>query len=377
MAVLALVASSLLVLVEPANAAGAPDTKIKKGPTGTVASTTATFAFKAKPQKGATFKCRMDTGKWKRCASPTTYSGLGQGGHMFAVRAKANGAQDKTPATRAFTVDTVPPTVTVTDGPAGFTPDSTPTFAFSANGPAAFTCRIGEGAFVPCASPYTPAAPLVDGEYTFQVRARDAVGNVGTASRAFEVLTPLTYDLATAQAAAAYLLPDTTDIDIAANCSGDIKVDCPDGVTPLPPADQVHLVSTRSVTEVVGQSRFDLDANIGVTTLVPIKVTYMGATCDLTATSAATGLPVWRLTGQLNFVHPPSSSEWRIQTSNTNLTQVEDGDLSISGAPIACNFLASSIGFFKDLLIDQLASQFLVTLCAARGPDYLGPCPTP
>src|SRR4051794_1270932 len=80
----------------------APDTTITSGPSGTVASTQATFAFAA-PETGATFECRLDGGAYAQCASPHTVTGLSPGTHVLAVRAvDSAGNRDASPATRTW-----------------------------------------------------------------------------------------------------------------------------------------------------------------------------------------------------------------------------------------------------------------------------------
>ena len=89
------------------------------------------------------------------------------------------------------TADTTAPQTTITAGPSGSTSDSTPTFEFSSNeAGSTFACRIDAAAFTNCSSPHTTAA-LSAGAHTFEVRARDAAGNVDPtpASRAFTVAT--------------------------------------------------------------------------------------------------------------------------------------------------------------------------------------------
>jgi hypothetical protein len=166
----------------------APDTTITGGPSGTVASTTATFTFSS-TEAGSTFQCQFDGAGFGSC--PASYTGLGQGSHTFQVRAvDAAGNVDPTPASQTFTVDTVAPNTNLTpvSSPGN---DNTPTFTFtSTEAGSTFQCRLDGAAFATCTSPLTTAA-LADGAHTFDVRAVDAAGNVDAtpASQTFTVDT--------------------------------------------------------------------------------------------------------------------------------------------------------------------------------------------
>ena len=96
-------------------------------------------------------------------------------------------------ASRTFTIDTAPPSLSIGFGPSGTTSDSTPLFGFSAEAGATVECSIDQGtpAYGPCASATTHAAvaPLADGAYVFRVRATDAAGNQTIVTRAFTVDT--------------------------------------------------------------------------------------------------------------------------------------------------------------------------------------------
>jgi hypothetical protein len=90
-----------------------PDTAIDSGPSGTVTSTSATFAFSSS-EAGSTFACSLDGATASACNSPTTYSSLGPGTHTFTVRATdAAGNTDATPASRTWTIDTSSPPGTI------------------------------------------------------------------------------------------------------------------------------------------------------------------------------------------------------------------------------------------------------------------------
>jgi predicted outer membrane repeat protein len=167
----------------------APETMVDAGPTGLTNDSTPTFDFSSEP--GASFLCKVDAAAFAACTSPHTTPVLADGAHSFEVKATdAAGNADSTPAGTAFTVDTVAPETVVNAGPNGLTNDPTPTYAFSSEPGASFECRVDSGSFAACSSPHTTAA-LADGDHTFEVRAKDAVGNTdgSAASRAITVDT--------------------------------------------------------------------------------------------------------------------------------------------------------------------------------------------
>jgi hypothetical protein len=104
-----------------------PDTTITAGPSGSTATTDATFGFTA-TESGSTFQCSLDSAAYQSCTSPTTYQGLAAADHQFAVRAiDAAGNVDPTPATRAWTITPPPP-------PTGYCASSAVTDAWAGTG---------------------------------------------------------------------------------------------------------------------------------------------------------------------------------------------------------------------------------------------------
>ncbi len=86
-----------------------PDTSISSGPSGTTASTSASFAFSS-TEPGSSFECKLDSGAFAACSSPKAYSGLGEGAHSFSVRATdTSGNTDPSPATQSWSVDASTP----------------------------------------------------------------------------------------------------------------------------------------------------------------------------------------------------------------------------------------------------------------------------
>jgi hypothetical protein len=175
----------------------APDTVITSGPTGATGSASPFFGFDS-TKPGSTFECKLDgpgsaTGSYAACTSPRAYASLADGSYTFSVRATDGlGTPDASPATRSFTVDTTAPDTTITGGPSGTTTATNQSFTFTSEAETTFECKLdapsGAGTYAACTSPqaYTTTS-LCD--YTFSVRAKDAVGNVDAspATRAFTV----------------------------------------------------------------------------------------------------------------------------------------------------------------------------------------------
>ena len=153
-----------------------PETDITSAPSETVASASVAIEFSS--ESGATFQCRLDGAGWEGCTSPFTATGLSDGGHSFAVRAADSaGNTDDSPAAASWAVDTTPPDTSITSGPSGATTATSATIAFgSAEQDASFRCRLDGGAWSSCTSPHELSG-LADGEHTFEVAARDALGN--------------------------------------------------------------------------------------------------------------------------------------------------------------------------------------------------------
>jgi hypothetical protein len=157
-----------------------PLTTITSGPSGATNDPTPTYGFSSS-EPGSSFECRFDSAPFAACSGSATHtaaSPLADGDHTFEVRAVDQSENaDPSPSMRSFTVDTVPPTTSITAGPTGPINDPSPTFSFSSTGGTSFQCRVDTGTYSACTSPKT-IGPLVDGAHTFYVRAKDAAGNL-------------------------------------------------------------------------------------------------------------------------------------------------------------------------------------------------------
>lgn len=169
--------------------AGEPQTRVLTTPHAFRQPGTATITFTGVPRigdaGGATFECSVAAAAFGPCASPFTVPAATEGNHSVRIRAlDASGARDPAPVTVAWTVDSGPPSVTLTAVPAE-PGNASPSFAFTGSDAVAapetlaFECAAGPGSFVPCTSPAT--IPITGtGTHTVRIVARDPAGNVST-----------------------------------------------------------------------------------------------------------------------------------------------------------------------------------------------------
>lgn len=154
-----------------------PDTIIDTWPA-SPSSPNVSFTFHATPAT-TTFECRLDGTAWMSCSSPKAYTALGNGGHVFEVRATSAFGADPTPASWSFTVtsvDTTPPDATVS-GPAAFVASTTATFYFTCSeAGCTFTCVVDGVGPTPCGATHSVTVGG-EGTHTLAVTATDANGN--------------------------------------------------------------------------------------------------------------------------------------------------------------------------------------------------------
>ena len=170
-------ANSKSVNVPVTGTTGPPDTSITGKPAALTNSASASFAFSANISS-PTYECKLDSGSFVSCPTPTTYTGLAGGSHTFSVRALDPGSNpDPTPASYTWTIDLTAPDTTINNKPGTPTSNTSASFAFFSNdATAVFECKLDSGSFVSCATP-TTYTNLAEGNHTFQVRAIDPAGN--------------------------------------------------------------------------------------------------------------------------------------------------------------------------------------------------------
>jgi len=161
-----------------------PTSAITQRPADPTNSRSASFTVAA--NEPASFQCKLDDAAFASCASPQLYSDLADGRHTFVVKGSDSLSNVGPETAYAWTIETRPPAVAVTSGPAALTNSTSAGFSFAADEPATFQCNLDGGGFEPCSSPASYAG-LPDGGHAFGVRATDVAGNVGAASASWTI----------------------------------------------------------------------------------------------------------------------------------------------------------------------------------------------
>ncbi len=166
--------------------ASLPTVEITSGPSSPTTSSEASFAWIVSGSSSGV-ECRLDGTTWESCSSPKSYSGLGNGNHIFEVRALGiNGSPGPTDVW-VWQVAATLPTVQINSHPGAKTNRSDASFSFSSpEDNSGFQCRLNRGVWVECSSPTTYGG-LSDGSNLFEVRALSLAGEPGP-SEAFSWL---------------------------------------------------------------------------------------------------------------------------------------------------------------------------------------------
>ena len=154
-----------------------PNTAIYEGPTGPTNDPEPVFQLVSSKDSGVQYECRYVPAGWEPCDADYRPGPLADRTYELEVRAVDAVGADETPAKRTFTVDTVAPNTVISAGPKKVVGDNRPVFELRASEAGSrLQCRLDDGAWFPCASPYKSDA-LADGEHRFEARAVDAAGN--------------------------------------------------------------------------------------------------------------------------------------------------------------------------------------------------------
>lgn len=168
-----------------------PNTTNVTGPSGWINTTSATFNFSCSDSGGSGcsgFTRWFDNGLFGIITSDTfvTYNNLSEGSHTFTVQAMDTaGNVDTTAETRNFQVDSIAPQTTINSGPNGIINTDSATFSFSSNdgagsGASEYLYMLdGVAGWMSTNSTSVTFNNLSQGTHIFEVKAKDAAGNVG------------------------------------------------------------------------------------------------------------------------------------------------------------------------------------------------------
>ena len=164
----------------------APTVSITQKPANPTNKKTATFAFtgtdNVTPPAQLIFDVSLDGTSFTSATSPVSFTGLADGSHTFQVESTDQAGNVSAITSFTWVVDTVPPTVSITQEPAQITNQTAATFAFSGTDnvtPAAqltFQFSVDGKAFVAATNPQSLAG-LSSGNHTFAVESIDQAGN--------------------------------------------------------------------------------------------------------------------------------------------------------------------------------------------------------
>ena len=155
---------------------GPIDTTITSAPMAFSNSGQAHFEFTSNVAS-AEFSCSLDGAMPEPCSSPFTKD-LPDGAHTFSVRAHDGNDEDPSPAEAVWTIDTVAPDTTITQGPPAADNSTMVMFFFtSSEMNVSFDCSLDGADYATCASGDS-FGPIGDGAHSFAVRAHDRAGNV-------------------------------------------------------------------------------------------------------------------------------------------------------------------------------------------------------
>ncbi|NUT55306.1 MAG: hypothetical protein HOQ03_04900, partial [Thermoleophilia bacterium] len=321
----------------------APNTAIDSAPAAATQDTTPTFAFSS-PEAGTTFETRLNGGSWTPATSPLTLGPLAENTYAFEVRATdVAGNVDASPASFTFTVDTTAADTTITAAPPAASNSANASLSFTASdaGPA-FECRLDGGSWAACTSPASYTG-LAEAAHSFDVRAKDAAGNVdatpATHAWTVDLTAPNTSFLSTPANPSANATPTfglgSTESPATFECDLDGGGWSPCATPFTTPAlgDGSHTLKARAsdaagntdASEVTFTWVVDTTAPTGSVT-APANGAKLGGTVVLAGNSADGGSGV----ATVQFQRTPSGTgTWANQASSWDTTAQADGDYDL------------------------------------------------
>lgn len=172
-------------------------------------------------------ECSLDGAAFSACSSPHALVGLSEASHTVVVRATdvaGNIGSDSV----TFTVESLPPVVTITSPTAGqyFASNSVAvSFTATDSNLHQVRCSIDGGNFTNCTSPRNYTG-LAQGSHTVSVRASDRSGNETTASVSFIVDTIVPVVSITSPTAGQQFMTNAVNVTFSATDTNTLSVTC-------------------------------------------------------------------------------------------------------------------------------------------------------
>lgn len=129
-------------------------------------------------------ECAIDNSPFALCSSPFTYANLSEGNHELKIKATDRAENTKDPIVFSWKVNSLRPTINITQFPNPITNIDTATFAFTGTNAARFECNFNGQGFQTCVSPKVYPS-LAQGSYTFVAQAVSESGNVSQPAEVF------------------------------------------------------------------------------------------------------------------------------------------------------------------------------------------------
>jgi hypothetical protein len=172
----------------------APTATISTGPASLTNATTASFTFTSNANP-ASYVCKLSpasTFTSSTSCTNATFSGLSAGSYTLQIEAKDEyGNTSAASNTWSWTVETTPPTISITAHPAVLSNSSSASFTLvgSATAPAtvsSYVCSLDGTAYAACPGGASPSyTGLANGQHTFLANVIDSAGNTATAPASF------------------------------------------------------------------------------------------------------------------------------------------------------------------------------------------------
>lgn len=176
------------------------------------------------------------------------------------------------------------------------------------------------------------------------------------------------------------------DFPIPPSCGGNPSICCPNGqpsATCGPMAidlnQQTGDAARLAITPVQSASRVDVTIRARVKTRNPLPITYSGIDCTVSIDTTRSSPADLRVDLSITFTQDPTTGTTRVTASNTAVTQIDSGDISLGGG-FLCSLGGTFISLFIGTLTDQIAGQIEDTvnssLCKACDTGSVAECGT-